>query len=1563
MSKAARADTGGSAGAGGFDYQHRMAAWLAVTAVAASASPGVQGLWTGAVEQIACETGEPVDDCRVRTSDGQTLALQAKRSITLSQTKESEFGKTIAQFVEQHLMPGHEQDRLVLVTSRDASKPVRNDLAQVLDRLRNVPAEQDVASLVFNSDQTDAYDKFVAHANREWAKQRGSTPSAAELRKFLAHCHVWVLDVEQGGLEEREALQTLRTSVITDPGQADAAWHVLLSTCAQMAINHSGTGMRQLQKALSSAGIALATIRDFTSDVQCLTRTTQDSLDQLGHGLTTVPTPQGPLAIARTVTGIDATSREGSVLVVGEPGAGKTVVMHELAREAIAAGRPVLFLSVAGVDGRSPGMLQAELDLQHPLVDVLEQWQPGSTGLLAIDALDAARVDASTELWRSIIADVNRRLPNWQVVASIRTWDLQHSPHLRALFPGGPVQVSDLTDEEVAQVTNVFPSLRDLLSQASVQQRKLMRNPFNLRLAAELLLDGAAAAQLRSVDSRLDLLARYWEARVTRGTEGIAKTALLGRLCAAAVQERRLAVPAQKILEADTAASDVLRALLSSSVLTQAPTVMGPTANGPLQFAHHVLFDYAVAVAYLSQTPDGLQERLDADPDLLLFARPSIDMYLRTAWARDPGVFCALALALMTLPSPGMAATALADVVTNDCHQAADLEPLLSPDPRTEEGAKRVLAAIAIAVSLKLKESSLQHPGVWAEVAERLSRTPARSLPALGVLVTDLTSHRAVLDEQQLRLCGLAARRLLEHLWTQPPAPASRLAITAVIQTAASDLTATETLLRRAVESPQLEERGYNDLDSMNSNISELMDLLPGLAEDLYVAMLSHTETSSASTQLGSGSVLTLVSNRRQDFDAAKYPLVEHFPAVLRSLLPRALAVLTRLAVAGRDLPEHSAVLGNRTFVIIEDGSRRREFASLDANSDPTELLDAYQDFAVAATETQAQALCEALTSSPRAAVVWRRTLRAAAANPALTAFMVSEPADVVTQLLIPDLVGPACELISAVHPTLEPAEAARLESAILAIRPAASHHEQGGLEQRRYRRLVSALSAEHLTNPSLTADRTAPDPAVDADPMAWGGEERAETAEEDPADAELRQLTAALSSFASTYLNGTASSDDIASAEHAATRLEAALPQTQSADLRTQAEDALADAAEIWTRSAQTPSAILSHARTLLLSASRSPRPEPTPENATFNLAIPQGPRTEAARGLGQLAGIPAQYNPEVTHALLALTTDPVGAIRHTVALIAPSVAVSDTGTAWEILEYLAEHDIDDAVLAATVTTACFRMNDAQRGASILATVMQCAASRPGRDTAASACATAAGLLWIHHTTPGTDTALTSMITRWPDGSTWSGCLHELRVSGALTHDNDAVRRRALRLMQQLAEPALDRTRHALLQYQTLTDAEREQFRNTAQLLDHIASQLYYAGGGVPNSAPPTTQEARLLDEAQPLIKLLSATPIARTAHHLVRLCERMTDQRPQETLLTVRDIITQVGAQSGYTADTLGVGTCVTFVERILADHRSLLRNPDNLTALRQICDAFIDAGWPQAHKLVFGIEQIFR
>lgn len=53
-------------------------------------------------------------------------------------------------------------------------------------------------------------------------------------------------------------------------------------------------------------------------------------------------------------------------------------------------------------------------------------------------------------------------------------------------------------------------------------------------------------------------------------------------------------------------------------------------------------------------------------------------------------------------------------------------------------------------------------------------------------------------------------------------------------------------------------------------------------------------------------------------------------------------------------------------------------------------------------------------------------------------------------------------------------------------------------------------------------------------------------------------------------------------------------------------------------------------------------------------------------------------------------------------------------------------------------------------------------------------------------------------------------------------------------------------------------------------------------------------------------------------------------------------------------------GVGI---MVERVLARHRELRRPPVCLAPVRQICGVLVDAGWPHAHQLVFGIERVFR
>ncbi|MFJ7164365.1 hypothetical protein ACIQUV_02530 [Streptomyces globosus] len=1561
-----RSDAGGSAGAGGFDFQDRVAAWFAVAILASEAAAPVQGLWTGAVEQVACETGEPVDDCRVRTTAGVTLALQAKRSITLGATETSELAKTIGQFVAQHLLPGRDADRLVLVTTSEASGAVRNDLGQALQRLRNNPVGSDIAALQLNAKQASAYKVFTAHASREWKQQRDNAPSASELEGFLRQCYVWTLDVEVGGTAEIGALDRLRTSVIAAAGQATAAWNVLLSTCRQLAINHGEAGLEQLQESLVLSGVALATLLNFTADVARLTRLTEETLEQLSSGLTTVPTPQGALTISRSsASGLAERSLTESFLVVGGPGTGKTVILHDIASTALDTQRPVLFLQIGSLAATSAGNLQSELGLQHPLLDVLAQWSPGEVGLLVVDALDAARTDAASGLWRSTIGDVGRRLPHWRVVASIRTWDLSHSPQLRTAFRADPAHVDDLDDAEVAQVSSTFPELGNLIDSSDDHQRHLLRNPFNLRLAAELLQVGASPAGLAGVGSRLDLLNRYWQSRISEGQDGSAREALLAKLCANAVRGRRLAVPAQQILSGDTAAATVLQSLLSRSVLTSAPSIAGGPGRGPLQFAHHVLFDYAVALVHFEAFSGGLPECLQEDPDLLLFARPSIDMYLDMAWNQGPAVFCELVLKLADPGMSPMAMTAAAEVMARNTRSTADLEPLLEATTNAVPAAQRLLQAAAIAVSIRIADPSLLGTGVWAAIAERLSHHPAAALQALGDLVRNLApQYQALLPEHQ-RACGLAARRLMEYLWAQPPVPGARLAITAVIQTAASDPEATEALLRRAIDPEQLYERGYHDLFALTDSIERLIDQVPGIVEDLYVAVLSHKETSSEATRLGSGAVLTLQSTREQDFDASKYSLVQGFPDVLWWSITVALSILTRLSLTERpDAPTATVRLACGSVEIIVDDSRRWDFPFSPAGRDLQELLDTLQTHASGTDEEGSQAIVGAAASAPHAAAVWRRILLAAADNPALRQSLFEQPATIVTDLTVPDLFGPAATLIRAAHPDLDPEQSAALKDAVQALKPTDvdSDDPEAATAARRYHAFVDSLSTNH---PGTTTDRSPEqsdwDGWDDTAPSSWEPISAGSNADEAASSVAAQDLITMLREFTNRHINGVPEVSEITSIFPEATELWGMLEALTDA-VHDESEDLLARAAEIWTRNTQTPAHMLTQARDMLLPFAGHRRPEPSTENAHFDTLIPQGPRGEAARGLLQLCRLPEQYGPQLTSALQDLAADPVGWIRLTVARAAGYLRHTDPALAWEFLNRMADEENDEAVLSATVDSACRSMGNWQRGMELLTRVTARIAPTANRNSAAATCTTTAGLLWVHHAMPEAGNAVTQIAKQWPGAEPWLTCIHSLR--GALTDGDPAVRARALDLYLQLAEPAMARITSLLERTQALTDSEQQDLRAQLFLADTIALQIYVVTKpGDSGDGQPTEEQVKLVDEATPLMHLLAATPIAKVTHHLVQIYEHVLDQRPQQGLIGVRDILTTTGTQSGYTADILAVSTCVRFAERILADHRDILRIPENLTALREICDIFIEAGWPQAHQLVFGIEQAFR
>jgi len=127
------ASGGGAATFGGTNYQASVSAWLFARMLAER--PVFPVGPTGHGQYVRFETSEPTDDILVGTVEGGHSFVQAKRTISLSSSPQSEFASVVSQFVRQFLRSTSSQlvrpwshkleasrDRLVLVTASELER-------------------------------------------------------------------------------------------------------------------------------------------------------------------------------------------------------------------------------------------------------------------------------------------------------------------------------------------------------------------------------------------------------------------------------------------------------------------------------------------------------------------------------------------------------------------------------------------------------------------------------------------------------------------------------------------------------------------------------------------------------------------------------------------------------------------------------------------------------------------------------------------------------------------------------------------------------------------------------------------------------------------------------------------------------------------------------------------------------------------------------------------------------------------------------------------------------------------------------------------------------------------------------------------------------------------------------------------------------------------------------------------------------------------------------------------------------------------------------------------------
>ena len=142
---------------------------------------------------------------------------------------------------------------------------------------------------------------------------------------------------------------------------------------------------------------------------------------------------------------------------------------------------------------------------------------------------------------------------------------------------------------------------------------------------------------------------------------------------------------------------------------------------------------------------------------------------------------------------------------------------------------------------------------------------------------------RAAITSNQMTMAGNAARRLLQTAW----ADERRVDITvitgieAVAKTVSSDPVASVTLLRTAIEPVHLRQYGYRELFWLAHRLKEIAPHDLEFVVDFYQAAYAWHETSADTTQMGTSALLSLSSNKRQDYQGAWHQLEEFVPSLM----------------------------------------------------------------------------------------------------------------------------------------------------------------------------------------------------------------------------------------------------------------------------------------------------------------------------------------------------------------------------------------------------------------------------------------------------------------------------------------------------------------------------------------------------------------------------------------------------------------------------------------------------------------------------------------------------------
>ena len=827
-----------------------------------------------------------------------------------------------------------------------------------------------------------------------------------------------------------------------------------------------------------------------------------------------------------------------------------------------------------------------------------------------------------------------------------------------------------------------------------------------------------------------------------------------------------------------------------------------------------------------------------------------------------------------------------------------------------------------------------------------------------------------------------------------------------------SDAIASKELLAHILEHVSVADIPITYLSQLTRDLLHIWPIDPDFAVDVYARTFTHEEHSDDKTHFGTP-ILPMSSTRRQDFSMCQYHLTEHYPAFLdSSFLPAARAAVRSLngfvvqrhvarylnpGYSVADLTDTFEFRGRTATYICdlsyswEAGGRLDEALSLG-----DQLFRRVEAMARMGSEDLIDALLDLLAEEATVAFWWKRLLETGSRVPSvfaerLFALVVAPPV-----LRHSETLHAAGLFIEEAARHLTHEQRRELETIVLRL---VDNDDRGSARTHRRDRLLSCFPRELLSTADgrrLRAEMEALDSVPKNEPLVrtstwsqpytegrWLRDQGA-----DPDGQENRALLGAtkpLDEFSSKWRNERPTADAV----------EECLPRLKTG-LNAVIATAAADVAVVqlaWTRLTEGARAMATGLSTadgeaftavkdILLAGLQAEPPSAddtyADESYTFASWSPS-PATGAAQGLPWLAGLVADS--DVLKTCEALAADPRPSVRFLAAQESFRFMNTAPSAFWRIAGARAASERSPAVQDALCQALAYALSsDRERAVSALSVITtrvlvpDCEAHAVKRLTSIA--------LWLalgsHPHEWGL--ALTKQLLERPTDFSYALAHAVGETASYLTpahvggeHDQ-LLTRRIDWLYKAIAAGISGLQEFSADSAAALDEDSAKIMKRLYGVLDEIVMRLYFSfkskhtdsghGDGT------ETQRAQFYARVKPLLEQVvdfanepkHGMLFAPTAHHFMEFLEEALEYDPRGTL-RLAAAVAVASSRGDYCLDAMAAGETVQLAERIIADYRSELRDPDALGDLVTLLDLFAKVGWPDALRLLWRLEEVFR